>query len=84
MNLFRTQPVSAIAKVEAGEITLKRALSARHLVMLGIGAVIGAGIFVMTGNAAANHAGPDGPDISRACSNRSIPPSARRCRCRRN
>jgi APA family basic amino acid/polyamine antiporter len=58
MNLFRTQPVSAIAKVEAGEITLKRALSARHLVMLGIGAVIGAGIFVMTGNAAANHAGP--------------------------
>jgi APA family basic amino acid/polyamine antiporter len=58
MNLFRTQPVSAIAKVEAGEITLKKALSARHLVMLGIGAVIGAGIFVMTGNAAANHAGP--------------------------
>jgi basic amino acid/polyamine antiporter, APA family len=33
-------------------------LTARHLVMLGIGAVIGAGIFVMTGNAAANHAGP--------------------------
>ena len=37
---------------------MKRVLTARHLVMLGIGAVIGAGIFVMTGNAAANHAGP--------------------------
>ena len=42
----------------AGEHTLKRVLTARHLVMLGIGAVIGAGIFVMTGNAAANYAGP--------------------------
>ena len=42
----------------AGEHTLKRVLTARHLIMLGIGAVIGAGIFVMTGNAAANYAGP--------------------------
>lgn len=61
MSLFRTQPVSTIMETEAaagGEVTLKRALTARHLVMLGIGAVIGAGIFVMTGNAAANHAGP--------------------------
>ncbi|HEX9707441.1 MAG TPA: amino acid permease [Steroidobacteraceae bacterium] len=61
MSLFRTQPVAAMVKAEAaapGEITLKRALTARHLVLLGIGAVIGAGIFVMTGNAAANYAGP--------------------------
>src|SRR5262245_24904208 len=66
MNLFRTKPVQAAPHVDAGEahgslegeLTLKRALTARHLVMLGIGAVIGAGIFVMTGNAAANHAGP--------------------------
>jgi APA family basic amino acid/polyamine antiporter len=41
-----------------GEVTLKRALTARHLVMLGIGAIIGAGIFVITGQAAAEHAGP--------------------------
>jgi APA family basic amino acid/polyamine antiporter len=41
-----------------GEVTLKRALTARHLVMLGIGAVIGAGIFVLTGTAAAQFAGP--------------------------
>ncbi len=61
MSLFRTQPVAAAIETEAvvaGEVTLKRALSARHLVLLGIGAVIGAGIFVMTGNAAANYAGP--------------------------
>ncbi|HRN59048.1 MAG TPA: amino acid permease [Chiayiivirga sp.] len=41
-----------------GEATLKRTLTARQLVMLGIGAVIGAGIFVLTGHAAAAHAGP--------------------------
>ncbi len=61
MSLFRTQPVAAIVSAEAvtaGEVTLKRVLTARHLVLLGIGAVIGAGIFVMTGNAAANYAGP--------------------------
>jgi APA family basic amino acid/polyamine antiporter len=67
MSLFRIKPVEAAPHVDAGEpvegtlqgeATLKRALTAKHLVMLGIGAVIGAGIFVMTGNAAASHAGP--------------------------
>ncbi|MGH8134992.1 MAG: amino acid permease [Steroidobacteraceae bacterium] len=61
MSLFRTKPVSATMDSDAavpGEPTLKRALSAWQLVLLGIGAVIGAGIFVMTGNAAANYAGP--------------------------
>ena len=58
MNLFRTKPVAAVIEAEGGEHTLKRALTAHHLVLLGIGAVIGAGIFVMTGNAAANYAGP--------------------------
>jgi APA family basic amino acid/polyamine antiporter len=37
---------------------LQRALGPVHLVMLGIGAIIGAGIFVVTGQAAAEHAGP--------------------------
>src|SRR4030095_4607745 len=37
---------------------LNRTLTARQLVMLGIGAIIGTGIFVLTGTAAANHAGP--------------------------
>jgi APA family basic amino acid/polyamine antiporter len=37
---------------------LKRSLGAFHLTMLGIGAIIGAGIFSLTGSAAANYAGP--------------------------
>ena len=37
---------------------LKRTLSASNLVALGIGCIIGTGIFVLTGTAAANHAGP--------------------------
>ncbi len=37
---------------------LKRSLGAFHLTMLGIGAIIGAGIFSLTGTAAANYAGP--------------------------
>ena len=58
MSLFITKPFAPTTRVGAGEPGLKRALTARHLVMLGIGAVIGAGIFVLTGQAAANHAGP--------------------------
>src|SRR3978361_267639 len=43
---------------EEGEHTLKRSLGPINLITLGIGAVIGAGIFVLTGQAAARHAGP--------------------------
>jgi len=43
----------------AGEaVTLKRSLGALNLTLLGIGAIIGAGIFVLTGTAAAQYAGP--------------------------
>jgi APA family basic amino acid/polyamine antiporter len=41
-----------------GEPTLRRTLTASNLVFLGIGAIIGAGIFVLTGTAAAQYAGP--------------------------
>jgi APA family basic amino acid/polyamine antiporter len=41
-----------------GQVTLRRSLGALNLVMLGIGAIIGAGIFVLTGTAAAQYAGP--------------------------
>src|SRR5215471_16930834 len=41
-----------------GSVPLKRTLSAMSLVALGIGNIIGAGIFVLTGQAAAAHAGP--------------------------
>ena len=43
------------AREESG---MKRALSATNLTTLGIGAIIGAGIFVLTGQAAAQYAGP--------------------------
>ena len=42
----------------SGEHTLKRTLTAANLVFLGIGAIIGAGLFVRTAAAAANNAGP--------------------------
>jgi APA family basic amino acid/polyamine antiporter len=51
----------AVLQNEAGETgadQLKRVLSASNLTLLGIGAIIGAGIFVLTGTAAALHAGP--------------------------
>lgn len=51
------KPIALIqAESEKGE--LKRTLTAANLVSLGIGCIIGAGIFVMTGQAAAQYAGP--------------------------
>jgi len=60
MSLFITKPFSSVPADRSlqGGASLKRVLTARHLLLLGIGAVIGAGIFVLTGQAAANHAGP--------------------------
>ena len=58
-QLFATKAISDL--VSEGEDKghgLKRALGAIDLTMLGVGAIIGAGIFVLTGNAAAAHAGP--------------------------
>ena len=59
-RLLRIKPMSMLSKEagEQGEHTLKRSLGALNLVTLGIGAIIGAGIFVLTGQAAAKHAGP--------------------------
>ena len=50
--------LQAEAAAEGQEVTLKRALGALNLTMLGIGAIIGAGIFVLTWTAAAQYAGP--------------------------
>ncbi len=61
--LFATKSIPQLLK-DAGiggdgeVITLKRTLSATNLVALGIGAIIGAGLFSLTGLAAANNAGP--------------------------
>ncbi|MBK7594151.1 MAG: amino acid permease [Gemmatimonadetes bacterium] len=57
MSLFRTKSLTALLP-EDGEPTLKRSLTASNLVLLGIGAIIGAGIFVLTGTAAAQYAWP--------------------------
>src|SRR5271166_6204838 len=59
-RLLRIKPMSMLSQEagETGEHTLKRSLGALNLVTLGIGAIIGAGIFVLTGTAAALHAGP--------------------------
>src|ERR1700747_2716262 len=43
---------------EVGEHTLKRALGPTNLIALGIGAIIGTGIFVLTGSVAAQNSGP--------------------------
>jgi APA family basic amino acid/polyamine antiporter len=58
MSLFRRKDVSTLQAEVASDQSLKRALGAVNLVTLGIGAIIGAGIFVLTGQAAANYAGP--------------------------
>ncbi len=57
-RLFRTKPVEEILHEAHTGLELKRTLGPVHLIMLGIGAIIGAGIFVLTGTAAAEHAGP--------------------------
>jgi basic amino acid/polyamine antiporter, APA family len=59
-KLFATKSLDRLMAEagESGEHTLKRALGPVNLITLGIGAIIGAGIFVLTGSAAANYAGP--------------------------
>ncbi|WP_139490914.1 amino acid permease [Brevibacillus dissolubilis] len=59
MNLFRKKSiVELIQSSENKGASLKKDLGAFDLTMLGIGAIIGTGIFVLTGVAAAHHAGP--------------------------
>jgi len=59
MSLFVKKPVSMLLEEAAdSEKGLKRTLSAGSLVALGIGAIIGAGLFVRTASAAAQYAGP--------------------------
>ena len=57
-RLFRTKPMLDHTHQASDNNEMKRALSATNLTTLGIGAVIGAGIFVLTGQAAAQYAGP--------------------------
>jgi APA family basic amino acid/polyamine antiporter len=57
-GLFATKSIDQLREEAAAEHGLKRTLTSLDLVMLGIGAIIGTGIFVLTGRAAAANAGP--------------------------
>jgi len=59
-NLLKCKPLDVLTREasDEGEHSLKRALGPINLITLGIGAIIGAGIFVLTGSAAAQYAGP--------------------------
>lgn len=59
-NLFKTKPLAKLMHEaqEVGEHSLKRSLGAINLIALGIGGIIGAGLFVRTAAAIADRAGP--------------------------
>src|SRR5213594_2214654 len=58
MNLLRRKSVTQLQADALTDHRLKRALGATNLTALGIGAIIGTGIFVLTGTVAAQNAGP--------------------------
>lgn len=60
MSLFAKKSIHELVNEaeNAGEGTLKRTLSASSLIALGVGVMVGAGLFSITGMAAANYAGP--------------------------
>jgi APA family basic amino acid/polyamine antiporter len=58
MDLFRRKSITELQAEALTDHSLKRALGALNLTMLGIGAIIGTGIFVLTGTVAALNAGP--------------------------
>jgi APA family basic amino acid/polyamine antiporter len=57
MDMFRTKSLSAVREV-ANQTSFKRNLGVLDLILLGLGGIIGTGIFVLTGLAAATYAGP--------------------------
>jgi APA family basic amino acid/polyamine antiporter len=60
MNIFQRKPIDVLISEsrEEGEHTLKKTLGPYKLIALGLGAIIGAGLFSITGLAAGNYAGP--------------------------
>src|SRR5436305_1916854 len=57
-QLLATKSIAELHEQESTGNQLRRALTATQLTLLGIGGIIGTGLFVLTGTAAANHAGP--------------------------
>ena len=62
-QLFQRKPIAELVEDATGPNSLKRTLGAGDLIMLAIGAVIGAGIFGAIGTAAAGQVGPNGEVI---------------------
>jgi len=60
MNIFQKKSIDSLISEsrEEGERTLKKSLGPYQLIALGLGAIIGAGLFSITGLAAGSHAGP--------------------------
>src|ERR1700744_929147 len=57
-QLLATKSIAELQEQESSGNQLRRALNATPRTLLGMGGIIGTGIFVLTGTAAANHAGP--------------------------
>src|SRR4249919_688077 len=57
-QLFRTKPLAMLLEEMKGENRLKRVLGPVQLTALGVGAIIGTGIFILTGVAAHDRTGP--------------------------
>ena len=85
-QLFQRKPIAELVDDTDGEQALKRALGAGDLIMLAIGAVIGAGIFGAIGTAAAGQIGPNGEVIRYGAGPGAgllVPAARRRLRARR-
>ena len=63
LQLFQRKPIAELVEDAQGPNSLKRTLGAGDLILLAIGAVIGAGIFGAIGTAAAGQVGPNGEVI---------------------
>jgi APA family basic amino acid/polyamine antiporter len=57
-SVFRTRSIADLVEGSKGEHALRKVLGPFELVLLGVGAIVGTGIFVVTGVAAANYSGP--------------------------
>ena len=55
--LFRKKDIAELLK-KRGDVQLRQSLGALDLILLGVGAIVGTGIFILPGTVAANHAGP--------------------------
>ena len=75
--LFATKPLGMLLEEMGGENRLRRVLGPVGLTSLGVGAIIGTGIFVLTGSAAHDKAGPGADALVRR--RRAWPASSPRC-----